>query len=196
MKCYEIRIWSLKIDMVHWWFATAVVSDAVWCILTWWGESWHGMDMSWHVEEIYDETGGGSGKEVMSTWRWVILDMYIWDWGSIVWRLPATGSRCVKVRYCWVWRILFWTVTWGDADLKKKRRPEASSRRILKYEYTMNIRVYMFLCVLRSINQWVSKSNIMVIAFDKVPKYYFLFTFIVRAFVRTVFATHHVSSIF
>lgn len=81
-------------------------------------------------------------------------------------------------------------------DLKKKRRPEDSSRRILKYEYTMNIRVYMFLCVLRSINQWVSKSNIMVIAFDKVPKYDFMFTFIVRAFVDTVFATHHVSSIF
>jgi hypothetical protein len=51
-------------------------------------------------------------------------------------------------------------------------------------------------CVLRSINQWVSKSNIMVIAFDKVPKYDFMFTFIVRAFVDTVFATHHVSSIF
>ena len=23
----------------------------------------------------------------------------------------------MKVRYCWVWRFLFWTVTWGDADV-------------------------------------------------------------------------------
>ena len=88
MKCDEIGRWFID-DVV--WCERAVVSDAVWCVLSCWGYA------------VQDGCGSGEEANLICLWgksgkkaMWPDVDVGYWIWSSIssIWRLPVKGRPC------------------------------------------------------------------------------------------------------